>query len=375
MKIFQINFIFYKKLILLSFVFSLNPLFLGLSQAKESPSPNRLVVFKSGTASACGFFGRLGGKTYIFTSMHGLGSTGFNLFMKDGQQLKTGTVELASDRDMVRISTDETPGSFFEIDSNVQMAQAITIFNATADPKKTAFVTEAKDSAVNGIGPEFFSLGRIDKSSYALSGSPAINNDGKVIGIISSDLPIFEKADPAKPAAFIKVDWGNAVCSRFSDDIKWIAVNKQDLAYQLKTLADSRNLIDDYVSVACMWYQNPYGKIEIATPRVEIKPWLDEHNKKMENSVRNMANIAKDPNHFQDLAKQMQETARSDGMRFSSFASNKATALRNSGMTPYMKYYNSGMSSFFDEISARITAKTSTLTYTPPSTSAPAPKK
>lgn len=365
---------------LLTTIIILNPLFLCLSQAKELPSPDRLVVFKSGAASACGFFGKQGDKTYVFTSMHGLGNTGFNLFTKDGRQIKTGSVELASDRDLLRISIDETPGSFFDIDNQVQMSQAITILTPSADPKKSTFGTDSRDATVNGIGPEFFSLNKIDKSPYILSGSPITSSEGKVIGIVSCDIPLLEKtdlknADPKKPEVFIKVDWGNPVCSKFSDDIKWISVNKQDLAFQLKALADSRNLIDDYVSVACMWYPNPYGKIELPTPRIEIKPWIEEHNKKMENSVKNMANIAKDPNHFQDLAKQMQETARSDGMRFSAFASTKATALRNLGMTPYMKYYTSGMSSFFDEISGRINAKTLTLTYIPPSTSTPAPKK
>lgn len=378
MKIFQINFNLYEKKSLLSvltLVFALNPLFLCLSQAKEFPSPDRLVVFKSGTASACGFFGKQGDKTYVFTSMHGLGNTGFNLFTKEGKQIKTGTVELASDRDIIRISIDEVPENSFEIDTQVPMAQPITIATASLDPKKSVFVSDSRDATVNGIGPEFFSLSKIDKPSHMLSGSPVVGTAGKVIGVVGGDIPLLEKADPQKPGVFMKVDWGNAVCSRFSDDIKWVSANKQDLAYQLKTIADSRNLIEDYVSVACKWYPNPYGKIEIATPRVEIKPWLEEHNRKMENSVKNMANIAKDPNHFQDLAKQMQETARSDGMRFSAFASTKATALRNLGMTPYMKYYTSGMSSFFDEISGRINAKTLTLTYIPPSTSTPAPKK
>jgi len=153
--------------------------------------------------------------------MHGLGNTGFNLFMKDGRQIKTGTVELASDRDIVRISTDENPAVFFEIDNQVQMAQAITIFTASSsDPKKTTFGTDSCDATVNGIGPEFFSSSKIDKTPYMLSGSPVLGGGGKVIGVVGCDIPFLEKADPKKADLFMKVNWGDAVCSRFSDDIR-----------------------------------------------------------------------------------------------------------------------------------------------------------
>lgn len=354
---------------LLTLVFALNPLFLCQSQAKEFPSPDRLVVFKNGGgASSCGFFGKQGDKIYVFTSMHGLGGAGFNLFTKDGKQIKTGTVELASDRDILRISVDEPPGSFFEIDNQVLMAQAITVFTASSDPKKATFGTEVRNETVNGIGSEFFSLTKIDRFSYTLSGSPVISSENKVTGIVSCDIPFLEEADPKKSGLFIRVNRGNAVCSRFSDDIRWIAVDRQDLMFQLKTLADSKNLIDDYVSVSCIWYLNPYGQIEIADPRVEIKPWLEEHNKKTENNPKYMVNIAKDPKHFQDLAKKMQDTARDDGMRFSIFASSRATAMRNLGMSPYMRYYTCEMSAFFDEISGRIISRASTLTYISPNT-------
>ncbi len=351
-----------------------NSLFTWNAEAAESPVPEKLVVFKNGgESSACGFFGKQGDKIYVFTSMHGLGNTGFNLFMKDGRQIKTGTVELASDRDIVRISIDESPGSFFEIDQQVKMAQGITIATASIDPKNAKFGTDSLTVTVNGIGPEFFSLNKIDKSSFIISGSPVISSGGKVVGIVTCDLPVLErtdsrKEDPKKPSLFIKVDWGNAICSRFSDDIKWVAVNKQDLAFQLKTLADSRNLVEDYVSIACIWNSNPYGQIGIALPRLEIKPWVEDHNKKMENNPKYMASISKDPNHFQDLAKKLQDTARNDGIRFSSFASSRATATRSLGMSPYMKSYTSEMSAFYDEISSRITARASTLTYISPDT-------
>jgi hypothetical protein len=376
---FPTNINFYKKIMrlpILAFIIAFNPLFLCLSQA--SPSPEQLVVFKSGAASACGFFGKQGDKTYVFTSMHGLGSTGLNLFTKDGKQIKTGMVEIASDRDIVRFSIDETPGSFLEIEEQVSMGQPVTIFSASADPKKATFGTDSRNATVNGIGPEFFSLSKIDKSPYLLSGSPAISDKDKVIGIASCDIAVLEKpdpinTDPKKPELFIKVDWGNAVCSRFTDDMKWLTVSKADLTFQLKTLADSRNLVDDYVAVACLWYPNPYGKIELANPRVEIKPWLEEHNKKMENSLKSIATIAKDPNHYQDIVRQMQDTARSDGMRLSGFASSRATAMRNINLAPYMKYYAAEMSVFFDEISRRISARTSSLNYLAPSTFAPPP--
>jgi hypothetical protein len=206
----------------------------------------------------------------------------------------------------------------------------------------------------------------MDKSSFMLSGSPVIGGGGKVIGIAGCGIPVLEKQDPKKADSFMKVDWGDAACSRFSDDIRWIAVNKQDLAFQLKTLAEARNLIDDYVSLSCVWFANPYGKIDIAAPRPELKAWIEEHNRKMENSSRNMANIAKDPKFFQELAKQMQETARDDGMRLSAFVSSRTVATGNLGMSPYMKSYTSGMSFFLDEMSDRITARASSLTYISP---------
>jgi hypothetical protein len=377
MKIFLINLVFGKKyscLHLLTAIIILNSLFICKAGAAELQLPEKLVVFKNGgESSACGFFGKQGDKIYVFTSMHGLGNTGFNLFMKDGRQIKTGTVELASDRDIVRISIDERPGSFFEIDQQVKLAQATTIATASIAPKNAKFGTDSLAVTVNGIGPEFFSLNKIDKSSYILSGSPVISSGGKVVGIVSCDIPVLEKADPnkedpKKPGLFIRVDWGNAICSRFSDDIKWIAVNKLDLAFQLKTLTDSRNLVEDYVSIACIWNSNPYGQIGIAVPRTEIKSWVEDHNKKLENNPKYMASIAKDPNHFQDLAKKLQDTARNDGVRFSAFASSRATATRTLGMSPYMKSYTSEMSAFFDEISSRINARASTLTYISPDT-------
>jgi hypothetical protein len=372
MKRFVINFMFDKTHMCLNLLIAMlvmNPMFLCMSQAKELPSADQFVVFKNGVASTCGFLGRQGDKTYVFTSMHGLGNTGFNLYTKDGKQLKTGTVELASDRDIVRIAIEGTPGNFFELDNQVQMAQAITVVTATSAPMKMTFGIDSRAATVDGIGPEFFSLSKIDKSSYILSGSPVINAGGKVTGIVSCDIPVPLKADPKTPDLLIKVNWGNAVCSRFSDDISWISVNKRDLIFQLNTLDDSRGLVDDYLSVSSMWYSNPYEKIKLAAPRVEIKAWVADHNRKMENSARNIADIAKDPNHFQALAKQMQESARNDGLRLSAFASTRATATGNSGLTPYMKYYASGMSVFFDEIARRITSKASSMTYMPPSIS------
>jgi len=94
-----------------------------------------------------------------------------------------------------------------------------------------------------------------------------------------------------------------------------------------------------------------------------MKTWIDDHNKKMANSAKYIANIGSDINHFQEQARVLQETAKTDGMRLASFISSKATTVKNADGSPYIQLYYSETMKLFDAITQIITCRSSNLSY------------
>ncbi|HCE42797.1 MAG TPA: hypothetical protein DET40_04555 [Lentisphaeria bacterium] len=360
--------------------------FLLISSSKAAEqnfsSPEKLVTLKNGGTSSCGFIAKQDGKTYVFTSLHAIGMGGSTILKKDGKPVKTTQVEIASDRDIVRFSIDDQTMPAFDFGDILKMDEPCTVVTTSLNPEKNVTDMKISSGPVAGVGSAFFNIASSEKNPYMLAGSPVISKDGKVLGVVSADIPSLMKVPMAvkdvkvgkkqkqkpksksAPEFNYSIDWGGTVCTRISNDTKWISVKPQELTATARTLSDSRNFINGYLPVLSVWLLNPYAQINAGDDTLpDIRPWLDEHNKKTENNAKYISNIREDANHFQEQARQMQDSARSDGVRFSAFSSSRSTAIRNSKLSPYMEFYSSEMAKMFDEICQIISARYSTLSY------------
>ncbi len=359
------------------------------AEDKKFSSPEKLVVLKNG-ASSCGFLARMDGKIYVFTSIHAVGRAGLNLMSKDGKPVKYESIELASDRDIVRLSVQDQKSPAFDVESAPRMDEPAVIATASlSSPEKTSPDISTAAGKVAGIGPAFFSVSPSDKNPLLLAGSPVIDSEGKVLGIVSADAPVLQKvqppppppppkADPKKgkpkaappkpkselPDFKYEVNWGGLVCSKLSGDIKWIPVKQPDLCAAAKLFNDSRGIITEYLSLMSQWCVNPYAQIPPRDDMLpELKPWLDEHNKKTENNPKYIASIKENPNHFQELSRQLRETVRTDGARFGNFFSAKMTALKGLKLSPYTEFYGSQMAKPYDDALQILTSRYASMAY------------
>ncbi|GEM_PF-2887818 len=366
---------------ILMFIFLLF-IFSATAISADFAKPEKIVVIKSDDSVSCGFFAKQDGKTYIFTSIFALSRGGLTFSSYDGKQVKPLTFEMASDRDLVRISFDGQITSFFEIDPDNVMGETATIPSIVVkdNEQKDKPDIQTFSGKVVGVGPEFFRISDLN-SDFDIVGAPVLCKDGKLIGVMSYEIPVLStskvekkedapkkkgaKPPPKKYLSQYSMQWENNTCSRLNGDIKWITLKVQDIVAQAKLIVDTRNFMDGYMDVLQNWYANPFAVIDLTAspPPLELKGWATEHNRKMANSSKYIANIEKDANHYQEVARQLQESAKADGMRLSSFSSTRATAIRNADGSPYIKLYYSETAKVLDGISQILAARSSNLLY------------
>ncbi len=341
----------------------------GKLDAKESPSRDKIASIRSEKGgSSTGFFAKQGDKIYLFTSIFSLAKGGLIVYSSDGKQVQTGQYEIAADRDLVRTPVQNI-SNFFEIEEENVMGETVTICSEVSRDGDGNIVTDAQDftGKVLGVGPESFRVSTPGSSSDIV-GSPVVCENGKVIGAMSYEIPSFGKSDVAKKnpksISMYAVKWENNTCARINGNIKWIAVNKaQEIVAQGKLLTDARNFVDKYLTVMHLWYANPYETIDPAGAAPELKVWIADHNKKIANSPKYIANIESDINHYQEQARILQEIAKNDGYRFASYITAKSTPLRNPEGSPFVKLYYGESTKVFDAICQIVIIRSTNLLY------------
>ncbi|HCE43857.1 MAG TPA: hypothetical protein DET40_09945 [Lentisphaeria bacterium] len=340
----------------------------GIAYPQEFASPGKIVFIKSDKAAASGFFARQGDKIYVFTSIFALAKGGLLFYTSDGKPVKTGQFEMASDRDLVRISVDSTAAGFFEIDEENVMGEKGTIPSVVMKDSNGEKKTEIQtfSGTVVGIGPEFFRITSPGTASD-IAGSPVICENGKAVGAMSYEIPSLIKSridrKDNKSISMYVVRWENNTCARLNGEIRWLPVKPQDLVAQAKLITESRNFVDAYMAIMHLWYTKPYDQIDPGGAPVEMKVWIDDHNRKMANSAKYIANMESDINHYQEQARLLQESAKTDGMRLASFISTKATAVKNADGSPYIKLYYSETMKLFEAITQTVSCRSNNLTY------------
>ncbi|MFZ2653480.1 MAG: hypothetical protein WAX69_01065 [Victivallales bacterium] len=346
-------------------------LFLGSIHSQDFAFPEKIVVIRSDKAAASGFFARQGGKIYIFTSIFALAKGGLLFYTSGGKQIRTGQFEMATDRDLVRISVDGQAPVFFEIDEENVMGEKATIPSVVlreGNGGKGRTEIQTFSGSVVGVGPEFFRITSPGAASDIV-GSPVVCDNGKIVGSMSYEIPSMDKPRTGrgrknnKGASTYSVRWENNTCARLNGEIKWIAVKPQELASQAKLITDSRKFVDNYMSIMRLWYASPFDPIDPASAPVEMKTWAEDHNRKMANSAKYIANMESDINHFQEQARQLQDTAKTDGMRLASFIATKATTIKNVEGTPYIRLYYSETMNLLDSITQIVTCRSNNLNY------------
>ncbi len=196
---------------------------------------NRVVVIgNEGNGGGTAFLLKMDGKKYLVTNDHVSQSTdSFNrIYLLDGSPVKLGPFEVAEDRDIVRFEVDNDLPSL-ELDESIpEIDEKIVIYGNSMG---RGAVTEEK-GVVKAIGPM-----RLEVDAKVVpgnSGSPVLNMNGKVIGILTYGTNDMDEDDwQTRNTRYASVRrWA----VRFSG-IKWNKVEWNDYVKQTELMVDIRN--------------------------------------------------------------------------------------------------------------------------------------
>jgi hypothetical protein len=197
--------------------------------AKVRPSLVVISTPKGGAAS--GFIASIGEKKYLITNEHVL-RDGFPLIAKllNGSQLKFGQLELAYDRDLVRIEiTDPLVSDLVMSLEDPNVGDTIAVFGNSDG----GGVATSLGGVIQGVGPD-----RLEVNAPFVagnSGSPIVDTNGAVLGVAAY---ITRTTDPND---WTKENTRFTKPRRFAlriTDVKWISMKPRDYLIRADAIAD-----------------------------------------------------------------------------------------------------------------------------------------
>ncbi len=193
--------------------------------------PSLVVISTPNGGAASGFIASIGEKKYLITNEHVL-SSGFPLIAKllNGNQLKFGQLDLANDRDLVRIEIIDPVVSDLVISlEEPNVGDTIAVFG-NSDGEGVATSLEGE---IQGVGPD-----RLEVNAPFVagnSGSPIVDTNGAVLGVATY---ITRTTDPND---WTKENTRFTKPRRFAlriTDIKWIPMKPRDYLIRADAIAD-----------------------------------------------------------------------------------------------------------------------------------------
>lgn len=220
------------------------------SQVKKS-----IVMVKCDDSVGSGFIVKMeGGKKYFITNYHVFdGNATISARFLNGQELKLGQLEIASDKDLVRfrVNSDCSALDIFEEEPNVG-EDAFVYGNSDGGDVATDLIGK-----IVGVGPE-----KLEVSIpfvHGNSGSAVLNSEGKVIGVAT-----YATLD-VDPDDWTKVNTRFTEPRRYAlrlNNVSWKAVDF--LAYCKKVQEERRRELDEKKL-------RPEIDVTFSSPTIELK--------------------------------------------------------------------------------------------------------
>ena len=161
-----------------------------------------LVIISDPDSKTSGFLAKDNGKTYLYTSQSAIFgmkligvSYSFNAVTSNGKKVLTkGSLEVSPDRDVARIEVQGEYPDAFEIGNVENIGEEITLF-----PEALINGTDVDQlDDINGLGIYSFTFSTALEEN--VPGSPILNQEGKVIGVVSGwRSKIIKDPNPVRP--------------------------------------------------------------------------------------------------------------------------------------------------------------------------------
>lgn len=234
-----------------------------------------IVVIKGSRSHGTGFIARDDTNVFLYTNIHVLmGQKGVSIQNFNGKKYKPESIEVAPDRDILRMRLQEEHEPQLKISSHVKPNTEITIVGNAMGER----VLSDQNGKIIAFGPEKVETDAPLVSGH--SGSPMFTTNGEVVGI-------------ATYLTVPNVDWVTTntpymLTRRFGYRIdtvdNWIEVNPSRFgaeSYQLTTQEDL--LIEEIIPIVIKWSIEPYwNKIPRRTAPDFLHIWISDHNRRID---------------------------------------------------------------------------------------------
>ena len=214
------------------------------------------------------------GQHYLYTNQHVIQGVNKFLVRRIGnQKLKPKGFQISDTRDIVR----------FKLDPESQYPDALEFAkSATNDEPIIVFgnsggggVFTSIYGRIVGVGPD-----RIEVSAEFIpgnSGSPIIDNDGKVVGIATYVTKRNRKGDwTTEGTRFTKV---RRFAYRTDPDMKWATMKWKKYQGYAKMIEEDKKYMEDVFKLTVSWLKTPYDSLPVTYKQSELKGWLSTHNR------------------------------------------------------------------------------------------------
>ena len=214
------------------------------------------------------------GQHYLYTNQHVIqGVKKFLVRTIGNQKLKPKGFQISDTRDIVR----------FKLDPESQYPDALEFAkSATNDEPIIVFgnsggggVFTSIYGRIVGVGPD-----RIEVSAEFIpgnSGSPIIDNDGKVVGIATYVTKRNRKGDwTTEGTRFTKV---RRFAYRTDPDMKWATMKWKKYQGYAKMIEEDKKYMEDVFKLTVSWLKTPYDSLPVTYKQSELKGWLSTHNR------------------------------------------------------------------------------------------------
>ena len=158
-------------------------------------SKDKLVLVDCEDGSGSGFLAEMEGKKYLITNEHVLRAANGEMphvQLLDGRKLKLGELEIAKDRDLVRIGVDADVVPFRVSEEIPNIGAGVVIYGNSAGGGVATEVT----GKIQGVGPSRIEVDAMFVSGN--SGSPVIDTNANVIGVATFATYYADKKDWTK---------------------------------------------------------------------------------------------------------------------------------------------------------------------------------
>jgi len=225
------------------------------SQADQSSSAllGALVIVRTSSGSGSGFVVQTGNRTYVISNEHVLRGQNPVFQTMDGRDLAFSTIEIAQDRDLVRVPIKAFEGTPLQLSDQLpNFGDPVTVYGNSGGQ---AVVTRI-EGKVQGVGPD-----RIEVDAKFIpgnSGSPILDAAGRVTAVATymtsprwgSDW-VFKGTRFTQPRRF---------GIRMTDTTKWNSISLKEYQQQVGLLGDFDTFITDAAPVFMYIYATHMGR-------------------------------------------------------------------------------------------------------------------